>query len=484
MHSLIRTTASATLEMLENDNLFIIPLDEERRWYRYHHLFADLLRRRLRQTHPEQMPLLHIQASEWNEQNGFVDQAIEYAFRAEDFERAARLIEGQADLDWQRGRHAKLRRWLGKLPVELLLSMPHLCIFHAWYLFAGGQQEAAEKSLQAAEQAVNAGTYHAPDPGPQAQGSLSNFDKALLRGRAAAIRAFMDSYRGDIPGILKHARLALEFLPKEDSVWRSMIAFVFGDVYGFKGDMTAAYEARWEALEDCKAAGNIYYVILASMKLAITVRAQGRLQQTLEICRQQIQLADENGLLQTSLIGLFFLIWGEVLAEFNDLQGASQQAKKGLELTERGVDLAMIGWGYMCLMRISFSRGDLAGAGQIIQKVQNIARGSNFPPWIMNQSAAWQARLWLEQDKLEAASQWVVERGLDTGAGKHKPPPDIDFVLLFDYIMLARILIAQGRLDECCRTAAAAARNGRKRGTNDKSDRDPDPPGPGLSSRG
>jgi LuxR family maltose regulon positive regulatory protein len=303
----------ATLEMLERANLFVVPLDDERRWYRYHHLFSDLLRQRLRQTQPEQVSTLHTRASEWYEQNGFIDEAIEHALRAEHYERAAHLIEEYADALWGRGEHARLRRWLEKLPTELVCSKPHLCIFHAWYSFVSGQQEAAEQSLQAAEQALDSGTDRATETEAPERDSLTSLDRAKLQGRVAAIRAFMDSHRGDVPGMIQQARQALECLPEQDRTWRSMIAMVLGDVYGFKGDMTAAYEARFEALTACRAAGDIYYVILASMKLAITLRSQGRLQRTIEICQQQVELAKECGLSQASVVGLLLMIWGEVL---------------------------------------------------------------------------------------------------------------------------------------------------------------------------
>ena len=293
--------------MLEHANLFIVPLDEERRWYRYHHLFADLLRQRLRQTHPEQVPTLHRRASEWYEQNGFVDEAIEHALRAEDFERAAHLIEEHADAMWERGEHAKLRRWLERLPVEVVFSKPHLCIFHAWYLFASGQQDAAEQCLQAAEQALDASADRATETMLPEQDQLSDSDRQKLRGRVAAIRAFMASYRGDVPGIIQHARQALEYLPEQDLTWRSTAAIALGDAYGFKGDMTAAYQARLEAVEASKAAGSIVFSMLASLKLAITLRDQGQLQRTMEICQQQLQLADESGLSQT--VGGWLFDW-------------------------------------------------------------------------------------------------------------------------------------------------------------------------------
>jgi LuxR family maltose regulon positive regulatory protein len=440
----------AILEMLERANLFIVSLDESRRWYRYRHLFCDLLRQRLRQEQPDWIPMLHVRASKWYEQNGFVDEAIAHALRADDFERAAHLIEEQVDALWGRGEHAKLKNWLVKLPTELVFSKPHLSIFHAWFLLSSGQLGAAERSLQAVEHSLDSRPDRATETESQKQNSVTSSDRVRLRGRVAAIRAFLASYRADVQGIIQHAHQALEYLSEQDLTWRSITAITLGDAHGFKGDMTAAYEARLEALKACKAAGDIYCILVASNKLAITLRAQGRLKRTIEMCQQQLQLAEQSGISQSVVVGWLLAIWGETLAELNDLDGAVRLAKKGFKLAERSGNLQMLGCGYMCLARILFSRGDLTGAEELTQKMENIGRESNLPPWISDQIAAWQARLWLAQGKLEAASQWMEERGLDIG-GEPIPLHEIDYFSVFDYQTLARILIAQGRLDETAR---------------------------------
>jgi LuxR family maltose regulon positive regulatory protein len=144
---------------------------------------------------------------------------------------------------------------------------------------------------------------------------------------------------------------------------------------------------------------------------------------------------------QTVAAGWLLAIWGEALAERNDLDRANHQARKGVKLAERGKDAMVIGWSNLCLMRVLFSRADLAGAEEIIAKMENIARQHDIPPWIANPMAAWQARIWLAQGKLDAASQWVQDRGLDIDGGP----------TLFheaEYMVLARILVAQGRADE------------------------------------
>jgi len=429
-----------TLEMLEHANLFVVSLDDDRRWFRYHHLFSDLLRQRLRQTQADWVPTLHVRAGAWFEQNGFVDLAIEHALRAADFQRAVCLIEENVDALWQRGEHTQLRHWLVEFPGELLFSKPYLCIFYAWSLFTSGQMDAAEHSLQAAEQATESLS-------PAHEDQLSEADTMKLRGRAAVIRAFLDYYRGDVPGIIQHARQALRYLPEHDLIWRGIAAMELGDVHAFSGDMTAAYRARSAASEACKAAGDTYFFIFASLKLAMTLRAQGQLQRTIEVCQQRLQLASKSGLSQTAVVGCLLVTWGETLAELGDLEEAIHKARTGAELTERSGDLAMLGWSYMRLTRVLFSRGELAAAEEIIQKIEGVARESDVHRWVTHQMAAWRTRLWLVQSKLDAASQWVEERGLDIDF-KPKSLHETNIFVLSDYAVLARILIAQGQFDE------------------------------------
>jgi LuxR family maltose regulon positive regulatory protein len=435
-------SSQTILETLEHANLFIVPLDEERRWYRYHQLFADLLRQRLRQIRPEQVPTLHIRASEWYGQNGFAAEAIEHAMRAEAFERAALLIEEHADATWRRGEHGKLGRWLSQLPVDRVLSRPQLCIFSAWYLFAIGQRDRAERVLRVAEDALGPTTDRAPETPPPGQGRRPGPDSKTLRGRLAAIRALMGTWWGDGSEIIEHARQALEYLPKQDP-WRGPAAIALGDAYDFRGDLQAAYQARREAADICKAAGDIYFCSIAHLKVAITLRAQGRLRETIEICQQQVQLASERGLSQTPVVGCLLAQWGEALAERDDLEGALHRAKRGVELTEGG-DLALLGFSNLCLTRVLASRGDLAAAEHVIQKLETLAQRHDLPPFITDPIAAWRATMWLIQGKLETARHWARERALDTSEGsalEHK----------VEHVVLARILLAQGALDEAAR---------------------------------
>jgi LuxR family maltose regulon positive regulatory protein len=453
------------LEYLEHANLFIVPLDDERQWYRYHRLFADLLQQRLEKTLADQLPTLHERASHWYELNRFLDEAIEHALRAGNVERAVQLTTESVESLWNQGEHAKLQSLLARLPLESINAKPHLSLYNAWYSFVKGQLETAEESLKAAAKILDhhpAGTLH-PDVIPSSRKKL---DKQ--RGRIAAIRTFMKAHQGDVEGLIHHGQQALTDLPDEDRIWRSLTAITLGDVYGFRGDMTKAYKARYEAYAACRETGASYYCMLAGMKLAITLRSQGRLAQTMEICRQQVQIANEYGLSHTPLNGLLLLIWAEVLRELDELDSAYAKGTRGLEITNTSIDMTLIGWGYMCMSRILLSKQDWSGIEDLLHRTEEHRQQSNLPPWIMNLLAAWQARLWLVQGNITGAIQWVQDRGLITG-NDLIPPEALDYFALMDYILLARIWIAQEQpveavnlLTQLCSAAAAGGRISRQ----------------------
>jgi LuxR family maltose regulon positive regulatory protein len=458
--------SQAILEALDAANLFIVPLDNERRWYRYHQLFSDLLRQRLLQnppplvqgaTVPKGEPVLsslqgtkrgvvaelHSRASVWYEQNGFPDEAIEHALRGEDLERAAQMIETHADNIWQFGVLAKLRRWLDEIPAEVIYSRPHLCILDAGNLLITGQADEAERRLQAVQQALGRGAFYESDTEPgETDQPLVSINTKLL-GRAAVIQSHLLSYQGDATGAIQRARRALELLPQSDTIWRWSAFDSLGTVY-CAIDEESAYQVRLDALEACKATGNAYMIVFASLRLVVTLRDLGRLEQAMEICQQQLKLANENGLSQTALVGWLYTLWGEILAERGELGSALQMANKGVALAARGKDVTLRGSSYLCLIRVLYSKGELDTVKEIIQELKNPTLKQGLSPWIEVQLAAWRARIDLAQNKLAPARRWAEEIELDIN-GELTPIHD------FDYVVLARVYIAQGRLGEAAR---------------------------------
>lgn len=443
------------LETLEKANLFIIALDHDREWYRYHHLFADLLLQRLKQTRSAEIPTLHRRASEWYERHDWIEKAIAHAMQAQDFKRAVDLIERCADEVWGRDEHAQLRRWLDRIPEELIYTKPHLCVFDAWSLIANGQMDVAEQRLQAAEEIIADSV---------SQSTNSDHNKALvseqtIRGKIAVTKSYLAFFRHDVSTIVKFAYAALDCLPEDLSIWRSTAIVALGDALSLKGDFTSTYQARIEAVEACQSTGAIYMVMIANLKLAVTSRHLGRLQQTIDICQEQLKIAQENGMSQTATVGCFLAVWGEVLAELDDLDQALDRIQRGVILMERSSEVLTLGWGYMCMARVYFSRGNFDKVEAVIERLERLDYEADVPAWLSKQVKTWQIRIWLDQDKLAQAEHWLEQFVFDAHG-----QPDLSHEL--EYIAYARILIAQENLDEAIklleRLLADARDGGRK----------------------
>jgi LuxR family transcriptional regulator, maltose regulon positive regulatory protein len=426
-----RDDGEARLEALERANIFVISLDDRRHWFRYHHLFADLLLQQLRGDQGDEVAALHRSAGVWFSEKGFFDEAIEHALEGGDFDHAAGLIEEQCEGKWESG-NISCCRWTDRLPDDLIMARPFLCILQAYYLCtSGGKSEKIQRCLDAAEHLSESGS-----------GSTS-----VLRGRLAAVRAFIDGYRGNLAGIIQHAEKALKLLPESDAMWRSLVSLTIGDIHGYRGDMAAALTARSEALAACKAAGSIYHTIGASLKVAITVREQGGLRRTGDMCRQQIALAGRNGLSESILSGWAQAVLGESLAEMNQLKQGMELADRGYRLAKNSYNLAVIGWVTACHIRVLYTSGNYSEAQQVIEETLSPVRGSTLPHWVISQMKAWQAKLWIRLGKMDAASELLEQRRLIAG-DRVTLPEHLDFFSMGDYIVTARYLLAVSRLKE------------------------------------
>lgn len=437
----LRQDGQRILEMLDHANLFIVRLDDERLWYRYHHLFAELLRRRLRTSDEHEVAKLHLRASHWYEHNNLLEKAIDHAFKGKAVERAAELIAKDAEAAWERNEEITLRKWLDKLPEALVFSIPQLWMFHAWRLFITGQREPAKRMLDDIERTLNQGAGGGENLAIPQSNRLDKTERMKLQGRIETARAFISAFRGDEDGFITRTKQALDCLPEQDLAWRSMVSNSLADGYYFLGDMENAYRARFEALELSTAAGNSHQIMLANLKLAVTLRMKGQLQKALEICQQQYQLSERNGMAETVVVGYLLTIWGEALAEINELEPALLKAQKGVELTENRADVATLGFSYVWLIRVLFSCGDFEGAERVARKMEATVSELDMLPWIMDTYLGWRARLWLRQNRLDDAISWAKEQNLCAHA-------DISSVNEAAHRAYARILSAQGQFEE------------------------------------
>jgi LuxR family maltose regulon positive regulatory protein len=433
-----RSDGQQKLEDLEHANLFLVPLDNQRRWYRYHHLFSGFLRERLRRMRPDLIPELHCTASEWYEHSGLMAEAVEHALAAENFERAARLVNRIAEDMLQQGRLTTLAAWMDALPDRMARAQPRAYLFYAESLFLLGQYEAAEANLQKVERALSGDG--APSDG---LGGLpfSDQDRTALRSMAAAIRASIASVYGDLARTVALSQRALRGLPGEALIWRGNTLAQLGVAYALNGDMEAASRTFAEAYAVNEAAGNAYAVRIITWRSARLQRAQGRLRRAAEIYRKLLQQTSEQAALgQLPVTGYCHLDLGDLSREWNDLAAAAQHLKEGIERIERAGSPTILLDGYIALARLRQAQGDEGGALWAIQEAEWLVSKHNLPSRFTARLAAHQARLWLAQGNLEAATRWAQ--------GREPDPGELSYLREAEHLTLARVLTAQGKPEE------------------------------------
>ena len=329
----------AMLERLERVNLFIIPLDNERRWYRYHRLFADLLRSRLHRTHPNLAPTLHRRASKWFEQEGLISQAIGHALNAQDFERAAHLIEQNAEVTLMQGEVATFLRWVAALPDDRIRARPSLCVLHAWMLLLSGQPlEVIESRLQDAD-----------------------VDDELVMGRITALRALIVAFQGQLSRAAELFRQALAQLPQEDRFIRDFVTWILS-VSQLSGDDGAAdHQAMDEVLRTSQKTGNVMIAVMIMCNQAELYMRQGQLHQAAVIYRRALELATDARGQRRPIAGQALIGLGELHREWNDLDAATRYLTDGIQLTDQWTEVGSLE-AYIALARVRQARGDLDGA--------------------------------------------------------------------------------------------------------------------------
>lgn len=383
-----------TLEHLERTNLFLIPLDNERRWYRYHHLFADLLRQRLHQSASttdeaeSRVNELHIRASQWYEDNDLKLEAFQHAAAANDIERAERLIEGEGIPRHFRGAVVAILDWLESLPKAVLDARPSLWWRYASLLLINGHTTGVEEKLQAAEAAL--------------QGLEADHQTRNLTGRIAAARAVLALTRYQVETMLAQSHRALEYLSPQSLSTRANATWVQGTAYFFAGDRVTAQRVLTEAISLSQACGDIFTLMLATIGLGLVQEVENQLTLAAETYRRVLQVAGDQPL---QIINEVHLGLARILYEWNDLEAAQQHAEQGLHLArqyDRVIDRFIIA--EVFLARLKLAHGDVAGAAARLAQTEQSARQPNFAHRLPEVAAA-QVLTLLRQDKLAAAAQ-------------------------------------------------------------------------------
>src|SRR5215510_3101791 len=356
-----RCGSQAVLEGLERASLFVVPLDEERGWWRYHHLFAGLLRARLARERPGRVPGLHRAAAAWHEDHGLADGAIRHALAAGEAEWATRLIERHFDAVFRRAEEATLVRWLSALPAAVVRSRARLCLAQAVFAHVGGRLEAVEPLLADAEGALAAsgGEPYEPSAG-RALSVLANVPAAT-----AVLRAGLARMRGDAARAVACDRQALEHLGVEDRLLRTQVAWNLAAADWLRGRLGPAERGLAQAVAEQRAAGERHLAMRVGYELGRVQRAQGRLGAALRTYEQELEIASKVGRAPppagTAHVGL-----AEVLYERGELPAAHDHATEGIALCRQLAYAAPVAIGLAVLARIRQAQGDPAGALDVI----------------------------------------------------------------------------------------------------------------------
>jgi len=460
----LRDDSQLLLKQLEQANLFVISLDTKRQWYRYHHLFAETLRRRLGQTQPELIATLHRRASHWYAEHDFLTEAIQHAFSAHEWAWAAQLISDlPLPVIWRTESQTLflLRHWLEALPDEIVYAQPHLCLAFAQAMYQIAPSARLDNWLDTAEATLNASLEQLP-----AESASEEREKQLrLLGEVLAYRAFLQSFREDGQLALPLCQRALALLSPDDFVIRAQIAFaqLLTYVYSEANDIELAIHYGQQAGQLALAADK---PALAVFYLGATVFyfvEAGRLHEAGHLAQQVQELAiqADGSLLPEISMGL--TAYADVLREWNQLDAALEMGLQAMSLLEQTRAFAPLRLGSAMLAHIYLSRGELDKAHMAFQEFDAIGEKANLHLALHTRSMTAtvdQVRLWLTEGNLDRAIQWAaqLERGLRPGTA---------FAHEREEVALARVLLARqqpalalARLEPVLAHATAGGRRG------------------------
>jgi LuxR family maltose regulon positive regulatory protein len=438
------------LHYLDEANLFLMPLDNERRWFRYHHLFADFLKTYLRQrAAPAEIAGLHRQASRWYAANGTVTEAVRHALAAEDTAEVARLIEQAAITTLINGQVTTVMDWLSRIPEKTILDSPRLSLTQAWTLVLVNRWQQVERLVQAAEK-ILADSRDSPDPTTRS-----------LWGEIAALRAMLAGVQGHTAQAIELCLQALDRLPPGNPMVRSLITFNLGVGYERMGQLDKAGQTLEQARTLARHSHNLLTAMLATNNMARIQEELGQLPQAAALYRQALQMVTEKtgqGPRPLPIAKWVYIGLAEVLREQNKLEEAKKYLTFGLEI-EPALDILGSGTpiAHLILARILQAQGDQAGAWTAIQQAeQTVQPNTPVTLWI----TAIKARLAVQQGRLNEAVSWAntANLPLETGFEYARYPGE--------YAALARVFIVQKKVPDALtlltRMQTAAEQAGRQ----------------------
>lgn len=425
-----RDGGSGMLAALDRANLFLIPLDDKRQWYRYHHLFADVLRARLLSEHPERMPLLHQRASHWYQDHGFVPEAVKHALAAPDLDRAAHLMELAAAGIRRNRQDSMMHAWLKELPADVIRRSPVLSVFRGFMLLAAGELDGVEPHLADAERALAAAPAGADSPWADVE------EFQILPASIAIYRASLAQARGDVAGTTAHARHALDLAGPGDHFVRGAGAGFLGLAAWAQGDVSTALQAFGQAAASLHAAGNLVDELSTTVILADLWLAAGRPGRARQLLDQALQVAQALGESAARAAAELHVGLGEIECEAGDADAAAAHLRSAGGFVEHGpMTESRYRW-FVAAALLAQAEEDPVRAIECLGQAEPLFRPGFFPD--VRPIAAMRARIWIGQGQLAEAADWAREKGISA-------TDDSGFLGEFNQLTLVRLHLAQHR---------------------------------------
>ena len=425
-----RDDAGSMLPTLERANLFLVALDDRREWYRYHQLFADVLRARLGSEDPGLVPLLHGRASRWFEQHDLPDQAVQHALAAHDHERAATLVERAVPEIRRQRREAVVAGWLAALPDDTVRSSPVLSVFAAALSMIAGDFEAVGPRLDDAEAALAAAAAHGIHPWPETD------ELRTLPSTIEVYRASLAQAAGDVEGTARHARVALGLAGPQDHLARGSAAGFLGLTAWARGDVQEALETFGQAVSSLRAAGNRVDELSGTVVLADLWRAAGRPGRARELCRQALHRAEELGEPVARATAELHCALADLDVAADDLEGARQHLATATDLVGAAVVTETHFRHGVAAALLAAAEGDLSTALGQLDRAGQLYRPGFLPD--VRPIPAIRARMEVRRGALTAAADWARDRGI----GLDDPAL---FLHEYEHLTLVRLVLAEQR---------------------------------------
>jgi len=411
------------LERLRNENLFLSALDDDNQWFRYHRLFASMLQQRLAASDPGNLSSLYLNASKWFESNGFPNEAIEYALRGENYQQAANLVDRYAKPTIIRSEVKTFIRWAAKLPEDVIVQKPVLCILYAWaVLVTEGQTQVARNYL-----------------------AKVTPEDEFTAGKLKTVRAMLTVYDGHASEAIKLCREALAQLPADDHFFRTIAAWNLSGALAVSGDTEAGLEVLKQVADASLASHNYLVAIIAFCRQAAFHAQKGKLHHAKELFERAIAIATTGHEHPLPVASEAYMGLGKVYWEWNQLETARVYLLESIVHSKRWREFTTID-SYVTLAQIYQTHGNKADANKMIAAALKLAGQSTVTESDDKYVASQQAHLWIRQNDLLSARRWATERGLESyshvkqlgSTGKIGR----DVILLYELIVFARLLSA------------------------------------------